>query len=169
MSRFTRSAPWLRHLFTPSQTESPNPGRLSDDVSLVQMYDGGGFSIPAVESWGASADSAVGASTTTDIVTAAADPPEIVRVYSVGVRQLAGAGAPEVIFQVQVAGTSITPNVSSVILLTGQAQVPPNWIQNLILGPGSILQGFLFNGDAATTARYTAYILRLPLGAVPGL
>lgn len=169
MSRFTRSAGWLRHLFTPSQTESPNPGRLSDDVSLVALYDGGGFSIPSAESWGVTVDSAVGASQTTALVTASADPPEIVRVYSAGLRQSAGAGAPEVLLQVQVAGTSITPPVSSVLTVTGQAQVPPDFIQNLILPPGSILQGFHFNGDAATVIRYAMYVLRLPLGAVPGI
>jgi len=44
LSQFSRRARWLAQLFTPSVTPNlVNPTSLSDDVSLVQQYDGGGI------------------------------------------------------------------------------------------------------------------------------
>ena len=43
MSQFSRRARWLNFIFPASvQPQSQDPGSFSDDVSLVQPYDGGG-------------------------------------------------------------------------------------------------------------------------------
>jgi len=46
LSQFSRRARWLQDLFTPSVApHRQDPSVLSDDVSLVQAYDGGGIGV----------------------------------------------------------------------------------------------------------------------------
>lgn len=47
MSQFSRRARWLNDLFPASVLpQSKDPARVTDDVSLVQPYDGSGWGIP---------------------------------------------------------------------------------------------------------------------------
>lgn len=50
MSQFSRRIRWLQFLFPQSVApRAQDPGQLSDDVSLVQNYDGGAYGISALE------------------------------------------------------------------------------------------------------------------------
>jgi len=128
---------------------------------------GGGFGIQDPSTWGVSVDSTpAGASDNTDIFTAG--PNEIIRVYAVASNVTAGV-APSAIVRVRIAGSTITPSVSSALLLTSVGQVYPDLVRQLIVPPGATLDIFHFAGDAATIVRTTALIMRLPLGSVPGI
>jgi len=167
MNKFTRSAPWLRQLFTPSQTKSSNPGSLSEDVSLVQVYDGGGFNFLSSAMWAVRVDSTpAGATDTTDILTAG--PEELVRVFSVSINEEGASTTPDCIIRVRVAATA-TPAVSGLLAVLGNGVVPPDFISNLVLPPGAVLEGLHFNGGAGTVIRYRAYFNRMPVGAVPAI
>jgi len=70
LSQFSRRARWLNRLFTASVApQTSDPSSVSDDVSLVQPYDGSGWPIPTNTSWIQQFDTAVGISVQTDLFT----------------------------------------------------------------------------------------------------
>jgi len=91
MSKFVRPSAWLRQLFTQSQTEHVHPTRVSDDVSLVQPYDGGGMFLSDPSSWGTIVAGGVAAAGVVSVVTVPEN--QIYRILSVGAVLQAG-GAP---------------------------------------------------------------------------
>jgi len=160
MSGFTRPAPWLRRLFTPSQ-RFDEPGILSDDVSLVQPYDGGGYALDQNTIKIISLISNVGAAQNTPLVVPGAN--QVVRVVCVGVFLMAGASPTLTNLQL-VAGS--LRSVSS----PGIAVIPPNriFVDNRapILVPGISMDGSHIGGDASTQLRWEVYLLRVPIGTV---
>lgn len=66
MSQFSRRSRWLNALFPASVApQSSDPGSVSDDVSLVQPYDGSGWPIPARNTWITQILSVAGVNTST--------------------------------------------------------------------------------------------------------
>jgi len=156
--RFSRPAPWLRQLFTPSHTTQPNPGELSGDVSLVQPYDGSGWPLFDPGEWDIATQSSVAIASTTALVTAGAL--EVVRILAASVRLDAGVapvchlqGENSVVF-----GEDVTAVGGS-----EQIHVPSNCP---ILGPTHVLYGRHHTGDAATQVTWVVYYVRAPIGTV---
>jgi len=161
VSSFVRPAAWLRQLFTQSRTESSNPSVLSNDVSLVQPYDGGGIVIPDPANLVHTVDSAVGAATGTTILTTGAN--EIIRVYSVAVFKLAGADGTANLLTNHT-GIALTCGVSGRMVADG------NWnaigTPGVVIGPAHVLTGNFFGGDASSQVRWRLYGARVPVGTV---
>jgi len=162
--KFARSAKWLTHLFTPSVTPpSRYPDRYSEDVSLTQPYDGGGWGIAPPEAWIANHLTAIAAAGTETILTVLED--EIFRLIGASVALEAGV-APNVMMLVQAPDAAITVGISEIVV--------PNITQTRafvtfppVLGPTHLLQVNWDAGDAATRVRIRVYGCRLPLGVSP--
>jgi len=162
MSRFNRPASWLRFLFTPSQTKAPNPGELSNDVSLNQPYDGGGFPLFDPSQWAFTVKSATIASATTDLFTVPED--EIVRILAVAASVAAGVAPNVNSFATTQNNTRVSLSAPLLLVANGQrtglTQLCP------IIGPGHVFAGHHFGGDAATIIDWWVYFVRAPLGTV---
>lgn len=162
MSRFVRSASWLRHLFTPSHTAQPGPVEVSDDVSLVQPYDGGGYPLFDPGQWSLAKNSLVGVSSVTKIYTVPSD--NIVRLLGLSATRVAGA-APDCNAEVE------TPNGINTGLGIQVTGVGSTFLHHIpasspILGPGHILLGRHLGGDASTVVQWNLYFVQAPIGAV---
>lgn len=156
---FVRPAPWLRRLFTPSQTSPVNPTRVSDDVSLTQPYDGSGWPLYDPGQWVILTQSAVGTPKTTVIETVPID--RICRLLAVAVILNAGV-APSCQLQ---AGVAITLSVGAPVVVhaTEMSSVPSN---TPIIGPGHSIRGRHYGGDAATQVTWYLYRVLAPIGTV---
>jgi len=161
MSGFTRAAPWLRQLFTPSKTAQPNPDRLSDDVSLVQPYDGGGWPLPPGGEWALQVVTAAGAAADSVLVSVNAN--EIARILAVSFGRNAGVH-PTLAVDVLVQQTFTVGLSAHVVSTTAIQTLLP--ISTPIIGPGHVLRGRHFGGDAATVIDWEVYFVRAPLGTV---
>lgn len=162
MSRFTRPAGWLRQLFTPSQTESPNPGLLSDDVSLVQPYDGGGYPTFAPGQWGVKVVSVTAATGEIPLLTTASN--ELARLLCLSATLVAGVAA-KCTAVVDTGGPSGVIECAEEVTTpaAGQILVP---LAIPIMGPSHILSGNHSGGDAATIIHWRLYFCVAPLGSV---
>jgi len=163
MSRFTRSAPWLRNFFTASQTGFNNPGILSDEVSLVQVYDAGGFGLQDPGEFGTQITSATIAAGNTELILTTAD--EIFRLIAVSALLAAGV-SPTVSLSLR-SPTAVDVGTSVPTALNAnhhQALIPINCY---VLPPSTSLRGVHAAGDAATIVDWRVYGIRMPLGASP--
>ncbi len=161
MSKFTRPAPWLRRFFTPSQTEFKEPGLLSEDVSLIQPYDGGGWAVDSGPTKTFSAVSATVAAAYTTLFTTG--PQEISRFVSFAIKSSAGVipscnvvlnqpgGAHVAISEVL---TPITAEHTSIRLFTK------------VVGPDVEVRVSHWGGDAATVIAINFMEYRVPIGVV---
>ena len=167
MSQFVRRARWLQELFTPSVTPTSRfPGRVSEDVSLVALYDASGWGIPDPEQLITTVTSTpAGATQTTTLLTIGTA--EIFRLLGVSVTLSAGNAPTNSVFQLRSIGTATVCVVSGHLTPTGSllGQV----ISTPVLPPGSILQGTFSGGNASTVLIYRLAGLRLPVGTVPVL
>lgn len=160
MFEFVRPSPWLRHLFTPSRSQQPNPTAVSREVSLTQPYDGGGFPLFDPASWVISVQSVVSASVSTVIRLVPAD--TIMRVLAITARLDAGVAPLAHAQSLIVPGFSVA--LGADVLLTNQlANIP---CAAPIIGPGHTLRGHYHTGGAATQVTWTAYIVEVPIGTV---
>lgn len=161
MSKFVRPAGWLRHLFTQSQTTQVNPTEVSDDVSLIQPYDGGGFPLFDPGQWGLFVTSLVGAATNTVIIIVPDN--KVVRLLGLGTFLAAGTVGTAHFTVLPTSGVEvpITPQIAvHATQLTGYPIYCP------ILGPGHTLRSNFFGGGAASQIRYDMYYVEAPLGTV---
>jgi len=162
MSRFVRPASWLRWLFTSSQTSPVNPVEVSDDVSLVQPFDGGGYPLFDPGQWGLAVASATAASGTTTVLTVPAN--TICRLLAASVTLNAGV-APSTYFAVVPEGgdsIGISPLETGVLTtfhLSAELRCP-------ILPPGAVLSGRWLGGDAATNLNWHILYVLAPIGSV---
>jgi len=162
MSKFVRPSAWLRQLFTASRTEHVAPSTVSNDVSLVQPFDGSGWGLPDAGSWFLSVVSAAGAKVETELLVVPAN--TIVRLLAISASRGAGA-AFNAQAQVKPQGGSPTPFTSFVAVPnTGDRRALQVYCP--ILGPGSILQGAHEGGDASSTCGFNVYYCQAPIGTV---
>lgn len=169
MSQFSRRARWLNVLFPASSApRTADPGTVSDDVSLVQPYDGGAWPIPEASSWITLRDSPVGATGLTTIVTLGPD--EVFRFFQMHAFNLIDPAAN---FQPQAVVPGSVPLTAAALSdsrattgIAGTNVVPNNMNRAIVLPPGMRLQVSHFGGGVATQLRYVIYGCRAPAGSV---
>ena len=164
MSLFVRPAPWLRQLFTPAHTPQPNPGTLSEDVSLVQPYDGSGWAIPNPETTVRSFTAPAGAQGNNTILTMGAT--DVGRILGISVNLNAGAAPTHANAAVRAPGTNLNCPITDVVVpVTGIFIGLPHLASSVIL-PRLQLEGSHIGGDAATILIWRVYIAICPIGTV---
>jgi len=161
MSGFVRPADWLRQLFTSSQTGPVNPTSVSDDVSLVQPYDGGGYPLFNPEQWALEVTTTPAAAAATTSLFTCPDT-SICRVLAMAAVKTAGV-APDVHFRVETAVISLAISVSQTLPAVEQIGFAPTCP---IIGPGHKITGRHFGGDGSTIVVYRLYLVVVPLGTV---
>lgn len=161
MSNFSRSASWIRQLFTPSSTGWREPNLLSNDVSLNQPYDGGGYPLPDFADMVGSVGGATAALGTVTLFTVG--PNEICRILCVGIELQAGV-APLVLFNVVGPNFAVPASPSAVSGAVGVDEGIELFTP--IIPPGHSLQGQWSGGDAATKVGFRWIKVTAPLGTV---
>jgi len=188
LSQFSRRARWLNQLFTSSVApQVSDPSQVSDDVSLVQPYDGGGIAIaiptfPPLHDSGVDGPllftepfvgiidfkSGVGITVQTDIFQL---PDTLVaRLLSVGLTTLAGSGAEQV-------SLNATPHNQSGLSdhqcqyseeMDTTINASPRKFQNVppILLPGLQLNMFFNSGSVLSFQHITFAMIIAPTGTV---
>ena len=163
MSQFARSADWLRKLFIPSRTGWQTPGRVADEVSLVQPYDGGGFPLAPPGQWIISTVHTTGANGTETIVAISAE--EIARILAVSAIWEAGV-QPTVNIRARITGTAPSLSISESRQLATINEMEGILLHSPICPPSHDLQLRWFGGDAATEITSRILLARAPLGSV---
>ena len=160
MSRFVRPAAWLRQLFTQSSNQYVNPSQVSNDVSLVQPYDGSGWGLPDPGQMIKQATSGVGSPTEILVYTVPAN--RIARLLALSIQRIASTDYTRAYFSAELGGMRV--GVSSIIATVGvdlglQVYCP-------VLPPGAILRGQASGGAAGSTIKCTALVVEVPIGTV---
>ena len=162
MSRFARPSDWLRQLFIPSRTGWQPPNQVSEEVSLTQPYDGGGFAIWPIGQWSTSVVTAAAASGFFDLF--AINSERIVRILSVSVTYIAGVN-PQVYLVIQPpSGDEV--GLSELITPPAGGQPTSVPLTSPIVPPGHALRARWFGGDAATQIMFRSLRCEAPLGSV---
>jgi len=165
MSGFTRPAPWLRQLFTSSRTGSQSPANRSDDVSLIQPYDGGGYPSAQVGvakcffQGGVATPAAAGGEV---FYTCPAN--TVVRVVGLGVA-LAAGNAPTSLIAVSDETNTYVP-ITGVITPVTNDYLSFGVITCPILTPGMELELRWYGGSATTDHDIKWAIYSAPIGSV---
>lgn len=161
MARFTRPAPWIQDLFTPSRSQKDDPGIRSDDVSLIQPYDGSGWPLQPVGEWvtnkqlAAATDKSVPFSTLRD--------DQVSRIIALSCDLLAGANATAFFF---IEGPANLGVGCSSRVTTVDGELNAFEIYSPIIPPGHRLTGRYFGGDVLTVINFHAALCTVPLGTV---
>lgn len=147
-----------------------DPDRLSEDVSLVQQYDGSGWGFPEdPTNWNTVVLSAAGVDVDTVLVTVPRG--FVYRLFAAHVFTLI---APPPVSQLLVGTIGAS---QTFVALTNRLLVPGVGLGNIsfslhglnrpiVIGPGMELQGSHFSGGAATVLSYSTYGCLAPLGTV---
>ena len=161
MSQFSRRARWLNALFPASVLpQSQDPGVVSDDVSLVQQYDGGGIGFQKVLLFETPA-----AGVTGFFNFVLTGPEEVFRLYQIATHAVAAGGATVV------TGILIDGDPPLFNLAAGQPGVLSGnstpWTDVIrMVGPNMTLQISYTGGAAGTIIGMAVYGYRAPLGTV---
>ena len=165
MAGFSRRARWLNALFPASEIPAvTDPSTLSDDVSLVQSYDGGGMSFRERTAMFFQVDK-TGDGVSVFVIQVPED--SLCRLYAVSVFTIVGPVSTVQLFAVEPdknIAAMLAPEVASPAVAAGS--IPFDLNRAIVLPPGSNLQGNQFGGGAGTVIRYTAYAVIAPLGTV---
>lgn len=165
MTQFSRAAPWLRSLFIESSSPTvKNPATRSDDVSLVQPYDGGGWPLAGRDSsaWAVTFTTNVGVTGVNTDFTLLKN--EIMRILAIGIVTASGAIAnSQVRVQIAGVGTVISISDDKKSHLTEEQPLVP--IAPLV-GPESRLIFRHYAGSAATSIKFNLLVVRVPIGTV---
>lgn len=162
MSRFARSADWLRQLFTPSRTGWEPPGRVADEVVLTQPYDGGGFPLWPPGQYVVMATGVVGAAGSL-VLQAPIGAKEIGRILAIAVQTVAAAH-PSCFAHVVGPGADVV-GITAIGLPTVVAEMLPLQVYCPILPPSYGVDIRWYGGDATTQILATALIARAPIGS----
>lgn len=166
--RFARRARWLTHIFSPSETPTTRyPAQYSNDVSLTQNYDGGGWGIPDPREMFLNVVSgAAAAARDTIILTTGAD--EIIRLIALSGHISAGAAPTAANCSIFQPDANISVGLNNVVALNalivvGMDGLPP------VVPPTCELVASYIGGDVLTVINWRMCFLRLPLGTAPCL
>jgi len=162
LSQFSRRARWLNALFPQSVAPATrDPAQRSDDVSLVQPYDGGGYgyriSAPVVRT-------AIQTGALGGIIIINTSQDEVYRIESMDSVMIAGA-RPTVFIIVIDEGSLDSVNISGSILApgVGASQLMPD-LHPTVIGPNMSVNCQWFGGDVLTQLTFGVYGFRAPLG-----
>lgn len=162
MSLFSRRARWLNDLFPASVApQSSDPSRLSEEVSLVQPYDGSGWDLVNPDDWITTLTLAVGASGNENI--RRIDDRNVFRFLSVDVILVAGLAPTSFRIRVTANGVEEVAVTGNVIPLTDGSAIRP---VSPIIGPSTRILAVYVGGDVLTQIRVNLYGLEVPLGSV---
>lgn len=168
MSQFSRRAKWLNILFPASVApQVVGPDRVSEDVSLVQQYDGGGYNFNDVQQTFYTAQtSPPGASGEVTILTVPDD--QIFRLMAAHTFNIVGSGGAMFsgIFLESPTGSSRAAYIdrgNPPVVSQGALAFR---VGNVVAGPGVLIRGNFSNGQASDVAQYNIYGFLAPLGTV---
>lgn len=165
MSQFSRRARWLNFLFPASVApQLTDPGTVSEDVSLTQPYDGGGFSLADVD-WFHFITGPAGAIGSFVVFTI---PPGFMFRWMAADGQTLAGVTPQGLFRIT--ATSGGPS-SGEIRATDQVVIPTGGIimplrEIRMVPPSSNINFFYNGGDAATIVIARIYGALVPVGTV---
>lgn len=149
-------------MFTSSKTGPVNPIEVSDDVSLVQPYDGSGWVMANPAEWFAQQTGAAAAAGSTNLFIN--DLENVVRILAVSCSLTAG-NAISALMMVTVPGALGDVAIGSVAAITSTEHIlVPT--QSPILGPGHTLVGRHFGGNAGSIPQWRIYLVQAPIGTV---
>lgn len=165
MSQFSRRAKWLDFLFPASSLpRTKDPGDVSEDVSLVQLYDGGGVAVPPMEEWFfGPVLSGVGVAKTTAVLSVPVG--KVYRLFGASCFTLQGIG-PKVSLVVSQAAASggVVLSRETVAPAVGNGSV--NLIERPVVLPArSFLYVPHFDGDANSAISIVTYGAMSPAGS----
>lgn len=188
MSQFSRRARWLQQIFTPSVVPTvTDPTIVSDDVSLVQQYDGGALGIaepsfPAERDGDADPDplvilgpevairdyvSKTGINTVSDMYQMPSG--LYARIFAMTTILVAGSSPAQWFVSMQAptgSGVSnhsilVTPNYNAI-----SGSRIPRAMTTTILPPGMQLNMHVVTGNASTQVRLSILWIVAPIGAI---
>ena len=163
MSQFSRRARWLNQIFPASVAPTTkDPGQRSDDVSLVQPYDGGGLGFQNVDTFCRRFAIPIGVSNA--INCQVNDENTIMRVYAIDVVQLAGEDANVFMRVTSPAGDSVYVAYDNILGVTTHPRPFVVSTDFRILGPGQTLAAETLGGGAASQFTVGVYGAIAPLG-----
>lgn len=174
MSLFSRRAKWLNTIFPASVLpQTTDPDRVSDDVSLVQPYDGSGWGIPDLNDW-AVRTAIQSAAPTGFVELRAVTPEQVFRLLHLDFTLLVDAGpAPSlklVATVIDAEGSGDQVLVANVLLKSGSGINPGESLsfRNVvpIVGPGCTLRIEWFQNVSGTTFTFGHYGALVPVGTV---
>lgn len=189
MSQFSRRARWLRQLFTQSVSPAQSdPSVVSDDVSLVQTYDGGGVGIseptfPPERDGDTLTDallidqpevairdyvSRIGITTISDMYLMSPD--VYARILMISTQLIAGTTPTQQFFDMRPpSGSGVSEHITLIsanyAVVPAGVRIPYPLFNDLIL-PGMQLNWNQLTGAAATQVRITIAWIVAPVGAV---
>jgi len=172
LSQFSRRARWLNFLFPASVLpQSTDPGLVSDDVSLVQNYDGGGWGFAKPDDFIINSPILDGATGRHIYFTLPVD--EYCRLVAMSLAFIGGGG--NTVIQPDIIDDEGTGNQVFIAtpLQVNQGFLGPGGFEsfrNLAthIPPGGQLGVQWLNGAAGTTFTVQAFFARAPVGAVFG-
>ena len=162
MSKFSRPSDWLRQLFIPSTTGWRPPARVSEEVSLTQPYDGGGYPIWPVGQWVIEqtfTDQAAGS-----VVILLLPDNEICRLLAASI-EIDGGVIPTARLLLGDASNRFV-GISDEVTPSALNIQNSFDVRTPIIPPGGDFRGEWEGGDAATDVTFRAVICRCPLGSV---
>jgi len=169
LSQFSRRARWLNIFFPQSVAPaSRDPGRLSDDVSLVQQYDGGGYGFAAeVEEEFIDVTQAVAGASGAYLLLQIPDD-EILKIL--GCDSITQGGNAPTDAQITVQPTTPGGQPVSISQSEGLSAIGAqftSWTFHAgVYGPDLDVQFRFSGGNAGTITRTKMYFKRAPLGTV---
>lgn len=162
MSQFSRRARWINQLFPQSKApQVSDPGQLSEDVSLVQPYDGSGWGFQHV-----TARSSIQTGIGTFVNAFETDDNQIFRFLSADALWHAIGLAPSemVLIMIDLASLSSVNIAKNVIPPSGQPQL--HEFLTPIIPPNTRVQFAMIGGDALTQVSWGWQGIMAPLGTV---
>lgn len=188
MSQFSRRARWLTQLFTQSVAPAKqDPSQLSDDVSLVQPYDGSGWAIEQTsfpvefdtvagpllitEPFVGIMDftSKVGITTVSDLFSISND--LVARILQISDLLIGGIGAENTFYFVAPPNDSGVSN--HIVMMSGSKNIVPSQtirqdraLFSPIMLPGTQLSYFFTDGDVSSETRISVAMVIAPVGTV---
>jgi len=170
LSQFSRRARWLNTLFPASVLpQSQDPGVRSDDVSLVQQYDGGGWGFPRPDDFVVGSPILDGVTGRHIFFTLPID--EYARLLAVSLAFIGGGGASVVVPDIiDDEGTGNQVFIATPLQVNTGFLGPGGFesFRNLAthIPPGGQFAAQWTNGGVGTTFTVQAYFCRAPVGTV---